>query len=85
MLHKKMKAPFCTLIPQTIHISVHRLLDFLPLDFKYLYLYFVEVFWDIAVTGHPISEWLSQIPSSRAWNLDDLFPLETKSLGNLNT
>lgn len=56
MLHKKMKAPFCTLIPQTIHISVHRLLDFLPLDFKYLYLYFVEVFWDIAVTGHPISE-----------------------------
>ena len=56
MLHKKRKAPFYTLIPQTIHISVHRLLDFLPLHFKYLHLYFVKGFWNIAVTGHPISK-----------------------------
>lgn len=81
----KMKAPFCILLPQIIRIFVHVSLDFLPQHFKYLHLYFVEGFWNISITSHPFSKWLSQTPSSRAWNLDDLYPLETKSLRNLNT
>lgn len=61
-----MKAPFCYLILQTINISNHILLDFFPVQFKYLHLYFVQGFWNIAVTSYHISKLIFKITSSRA-------------------